>query len=163
MSNKSLAKPHKETCILVTGGAGFIGSHTCVELLERGYRVVVVDDLSNSSETAIERVRAITAVSYTHLDVYKRQIQLRPRPYRAGATAGIPAGASSVAPCARIASKTSVMTRRCGHSASQCSRLRRTCVPPKLGDVYKRQDLVLFGLRHGDYFPSLVSSSSTPS
>ena len=60
MSNKSLAKPHKETCILVTGGAGFIGSHTCVELLERGYRVVVVDDLSNSSETAIERVRAIT-------------------------------------------------------------------------------------------------------
>ena len=52
MSNKSLAKPHKETCILVTGGAGFIGSHTCVELLERGYRVVVVDDLSNSSETA---------------------------------------------------------------------------------------------------------------
>ena len=60
MSNKSLAKPHKETCILVTGGAGFIGSHTCVELLERGYRVVVVDDLSNSSETAVERVRAIT-------------------------------------------------------------------------------------------------------
>ena len=34
--------------ILVTGGAGFIGSHTCVELLENGYDVVVVDNLSNS-------------------------------------------------------------------------------------------------------------------
>lgn len=47
--------------ILVTGGAGFIGSHTCVELLTAGYNVVVVDDLSNSSEKAIERVRAIVA------------------------------------------------------------------------------------------------------
>lgn len=47
--------------ILVTGGAGFIGSHTCVELLQAGYNVVVVDDLSNSSEKAIERVRAIVA------------------------------------------------------------------------------------------------------
>ena len=34
--------------ILVTGGAGYIGSHTCVELLEKGYEVVVVDNLSNS-------------------------------------------------------------------------------------------------------------------
>ena len=47
--------------IIVTGGAGFIGSHTCVELLEQGYRVVVVDDLSNSSELALDRVRQITA------------------------------------------------------------------------------------------------------
>jgi len=46
--------------ILVTGGAGYIGSHTCVELLEAGYRVVVVDNLSNSKETALERVQAIT-------------------------------------------------------------------------------------------------------
>ena len=36
--------------ILVTGGAGYIGSHTCVELLEKGYEVVVVDNLSNSSK-----------------------------------------------------------------------------------------------------------------
>jgi UDP-glucose 4-epimerase len=35
--------------ILVTGGAGFIGSHTCVELLTAGYRVIIVDNLSNSS------------------------------------------------------------------------------------------------------------------
>lgn len=46
--------------ILVTGGAGYIGSHTVVELLEAGYDVVVVDNLSNSSPTAIERVEAIT-------------------------------------------------------------------------------------------------------
>ncbi|MDO4633011.1 MAG: UDP-glucose 4-epimerase GalE [Eubacteriales bacterium] len=46
--------------ILVTGGAGYIGSHTCVELLEAGYEVVVVDNLYNSSEKAIERVEKIT-------------------------------------------------------------------------------------------------------
>ena len=45
--------------ILVTGGAGFIGSHTCVELLDAGFEVVVVDDLSNSSEVAIDRIRDI--------------------------------------------------------------------------------------------------------
>ncbi|MFQ9701433.1 MAG: NAD-dependent epimerase/dehydratase family protein [Enterocloster clostridioformis] len=42
--------------ILVTGGAGYIGSHTCVELLTAGYDVVVVDNLYNSSEKALERV-----------------------------------------------------------------------------------------------------------
>ena len=36
--------------ILVTGGAGYIGSHTCIELLEAGYQVVVVDNLCNSSK-----------------------------------------------------------------------------------------------------------------
>ncbi|PNV66895.1 UDP-glucose 4-epimerase GalE [Enteroscipio rubneri] len=63
MSNKSLAKNHANTCVLVTGGAGFIGSHTCVELLNEGYRVVVVDDLSNSSEVALDRVRQITGLA----------------------------------------------------------------------------------------------------
>ncbi len=42
--------------ILVTGGAGYIGSHTCVELLQAGHEVVVVDDLSNASVVALERV-----------------------------------------------------------------------------------------------------------
>lgn len=46
--------------ILVTGGAGYIGSHTCVELLNTGYEVVVVDNLSNSSEKSLERVEKIT-------------------------------------------------------------------------------------------------------
>ena len=59
MANASLAKSPAETTILVTGGAGFIGSHTCVELLLKGYRVVVVDNLSNSSAKALDRVRQI--------------------------------------------------------------------------------------------------------
>ena len=46
--------------ILVAGGAGYIGSHTCVELLNRGFEVVVVDNLYNSSEVALERVQQIT-------------------------------------------------------------------------------------------------------
>lgn len=45
--------------ILVTGGAGYIGSHTCVELLEAGHRVVVYDNFSNSYPEAVERVRQI--------------------------------------------------------------------------------------------------------
>ena len=47
------------TCVLVTGGAGFIGSHTIIELLQSGYEVVVVDDLSNASVVALDRVRQI--------------------------------------------------------------------------------------------------------
>ena len=46
--------------ILVTGGGGYIGSHTCVELLNAGYEVVVADNLYNSSEKALERVEQIT-------------------------------------------------------------------------------------------------------
>lgn len=46
--------------ILVTGGAGYIGSHTCVELLNAGYDVVVVDNLCNSCKEALDRVEAIT-------------------------------------------------------------------------------------------------------
>ena len=46
--------------ILVTGGAGFIGSHTCVELLGAGYEVVIVDNLCNSKEEAVRRIETIT-------------------------------------------------------------------------------------------------------
>ena len=51
--------------ILVTGGAGYIGSHTCVELLDAGYEVVVVDNLYNASPKAIERVEEITGKKVT--------------------------------------------------------------------------------------------------
>ena len=47
--------------ILVTGGAGYIGSHTCVELLNAGYEVVVIDDLSNSDKKSLKRVMEITS------------------------------------------------------------------------------------------------------
>lgn len=46
--------------VLVTGGAGYIGSHTCVALLEAGHEITVIDNLCNSSEVALERVQEIT-------------------------------------------------------------------------------------------------------
>ena len=60
--------------ILVTGGAGYIGSHTCVELLESGYDVVVVDNLCNSSEESLRRVEQITGkqVTFYKLDIADR-------------------------------------------------------------------------------------------
>ena len=48
--------------ILVTGGAGYIGSHTLVELIRKGYETVVIDNLYNSSEKSLDRVEAITGV-----------------------------------------------------------------------------------------------------
>ena len=51
--------------ILVTGGAGYIGSHTCVELLNAGYDVVVVDNLYNASPKALDRVKEITGKDLT--------------------------------------------------------------------------------------------------
>ena len=51
--------------ILVAGGAGYIGSHTCVELLEAGYEVVVVDNLYNASEESLKRVEKITGKTVT--------------------------------------------------------------------------------------------------
>jgi UDP-glucose 4-epimerase len=57
--------------LLVTGGAGFIGSHACVELIEAGYDVVVADNLVNSSEESLRRVEKITGrkVRFRKLDV----------------------------------------------------------------------------------------------
>lgn len=69
MSNAMLAKDPADTCVLVTGGAGFIGSHTVVELLERDYQVVIVDDLSNSSREAVRRVGEISGVVPVFADV----------------------------------------------------------------------------------------------
>ena len=52
--------------IIVTGGAGFIGSHTCLALLERGYNVYVLDSFDNSSPKSLERV----------IEIYKRKANL---------------------------------------------------------------------------------------
>lgn len=61
--------------ILVAGGAGYIGSHTCVELLNAGYDVVVVDNLYNSSEEALKRVEKITekAVTFYEVDLLDKE------------------------------------------------------------------------------------------
>ena len=50
--------------ILVTGGAGFIGSHTCVELLNAGYEIVVVDNYYNANPKSLERVKELTGKDF---------------------------------------------------------------------------------------------------
>ena len=55
--------------ILVTGGAGYIGSHTCVQLLERGDEIVVLDNLDNSCEESLNRVKKITGKDLTFCKV----------------------------------------------------------------------------------------------
>ena len=60
--------------VLVTGGMGYIGSHTCVELLEQGMDVVVVDNLVNSSAEAGKRVEQITGPSYFRRTVISANI-----------------------------------------------------------------------------------------
>ena len=57
--------------VLVTGGAGYIGSHTCVELLEHGYGTVIADNLSNSKRQVMTRIEEISgkSVSFYEIDV----------------------------------------------------------------------------------------------
>ena len=58
--------------ILVTGGAGYIGSHTCVELLNNGYEVIVIDNFSNSKRGVIGNIEKITGKSVT---LYEGDVQ----------------------------------------------------------------------------------------
>jgi len=60
-SSKWLKLGSEKVSILVTGGAGFIGSHTCLELLVRGFDVLVIDSLINSNEESLRRVRRLAA------------------------------------------------------------------------------------------------------
>ena len=57
--------------VLVTGGLGFIGSHTVIELLDAGYDVVVIDNLSNSNQNVIEKIKTITGKS---IDFYEKDV-----------------------------------------------------------------------------------------
>jgi len=61
--------------ILVTGGAGYIGSHTCVQLLDAGYDVTIVDNLSNSSKESMKRVEEITGkkVKFYEIDLVNKE------------------------------------------------------------------------------------------
>ena len=59
----------KKHCVLVSGGAGYIGSHTAVELIEAGYDVVIADNLSNSDFGAVEGVRKITGIEVPFVEV----------------------------------------------------------------------------------------------
>lgn len=61
--------------ILLTGGAGFIGSHTCVEIVEAGHDVVIADDLSNSKPAVLDRLKELTGkeIPFYHIDVADRQ------------------------------------------------------------------------------------------
>ena len=54
--------------ILITGGAGYIGSHACVEFLEAGYDIVVLDNLCNSSPASLERVRELTGLDFPFIE-----------------------------------------------------------------------------------------------
>lgn len=89
--------------ILVTGGAGYIGSHACVSLLEAGFEVVVADNLSNSSRESLVRVEEITAKSLTfvHADLcHKEELEALFERYRFAAVlhfAGLKAVGESVA------------------------------------------------------------------
>ena len=70
-----LERREKRMTILVSGGAGYIGTHTCVELLQRDYKVIILDNLYNSSEKAVERIREITgkAVKFYRVDMRDKE------------------------------------------------------------------------------------------
>jgi UDP-glucose 4-epimerase len=84
-----MAATHSKGTILVTGGAGFIGSHTCVELLNGGYDVVVVDNLINSGEESLSRVERITGKPVTFYNADVRDTQALTRIFEAHKITGV--------------------------------------------------------------------------
>lgn len=65
---------YQSMAILITGGAGYIGSHTCVELLTAGYKVIVVDNLTNSQPESLSRVEELTGkgIKFLKVDLLNR-------------------------------------------------------------------------------------------
>lgn len=84
-----MAATHSKGTILVTGGAGFIGSHTCVELLNGGYDVVVADNLVNSREESLSRVERITGKPVTFYNADVRDTQALTRIFEAHKITGV--------------------------------------------------------------------------
>ncbi|POR55903.1 UDP-galactose 4-epimerase [Paraburkholderia eburnea] len=84
-----MAATHSKGTILVTGGAGFIGSHTCVELLNGGYDVVAVDNLVNSREESLARVERITGKPVTFYNADVRDAQALTRIFEAHKITGV--------------------------------------------------------------------------
>ena len=70
-ANESKTSPGR---VLVTGGAGYIGSHTVLQLLENGYDVTVIDNLCNSSEVSLDRVLALAKCDKSRLDFHNVDI-----------------------------------------------------------------------------------------
>jgi UDP-glucose 4-epimerase len=65
-----MSLPVEGSTVLVTGGAGYIGSHTCLQLLEAGCKVVVVDNLDNSSEESLRRVKELCPAKAANLSFH---------------------------------------------------------------------------------------------
>ena len=63
--------------VLVTGGAGYIGTHTCVELIEAGHEPIVIDNLRNSNPKSLERVREITGKAVPFKNVLMLNVMIR--------------------------------------------------------------------------------------
>ena len=55
--------------VAVTGGAGYIGSHTCLELIKENYEVLIIDDLSNGNEIALNRIKQIAGANFVFKQV----------------------------------------------------------------------------------------------
>ncbi|WP_321854823.1 UDP-glucose 4-epimerase GalE [Paraburkholderia tropica] len=84
-----MAATNSKGTILVTGGAGFIGSHTCVELLNGGYDVVAVDNLVNSREESLKRVTRITGKPVAFYEADVRDAQALERIFEAHPIRGV--------------------------------------------------------------------------
>jgi UDP-glucose 4-epimerase len=75
--------------ILVTGGAGYIGSHTCLELLQAGFDLLVVDNLSNSKEDSLQRVQQLSGRSLDFVRADLRDLETLRRLFRDRAIEGV--------------------------------------------------------------------------